>query len=381
MFFKGIAGQTGIKEELSRMIDSNRVPNAIFLYGPKGTGKLGLALAFSSYLLCDNRDQYDSCGICASCKRTFKLEHPDVHFAFPVIKAENKKRADSSSGDFLNEWRSFILKDHYSDKIKWLAHINAENKQGDINVKECNDIIKKLSLVAFAGKHKIQIIWLSEYLGKNGNRLLKLLEEPPGNTTIILISDHKEQHLNTILSRCQMIQVPPIAEEAIADYLVDCYGLTAENRQLIARNANGDMITALESINNVDDFAAFNLFRKWMRICYKIDSSELFKWADEYSRLSKDNQKQLLSYSLNFFKSIGRLSYLNDQNIRLNEEEMTVAEKLSAFIDIDQISELSRYLSEWIYMLERNINAKVLMAEATFKIYDIFKQKEKVLFA
>ena len=381
MFFKEIAGQIRIKETLIRMVESDRVPNAILFYGPKGTGKLGLALAFSSYLLCNDRKQQESCGICASCKRTFKLEHPDVHFAFPVIKAENKKREDSSSGDFLKEWRSFVLNNHYSDGPKWLAHIQAENKQGDINVKECNDIIKKLSLVAFAGKQKVQIIWLSEYLGKNGNRLLKLLEEPPDNTTIVLISDHKEQHLNTILSRCQMLQVPPVGDEDIANYLTGHHLLSEDKASQTALNANGNMLTALEKLHSDDEFTSFELFRKWMRICYKVDSSELLKWSDEYARLPKDGQKHLLSYSLDFFQSVGRLSYLNDQFIRLSEQELKMAKKLVAFVGMDQITELSGLLSEWIYMLERNINAKILMSEATFKVYEIFKQnhKEKVL--
>ena len=68
---------------------------------------------------------------------------------------------------------------------QWMSQLDAENKQANINAKECNNIIKKLALKSFESEYKILLMWLPEYLGKEGNRLLKLIEEPPENTLLV----------------------------------------------------------------------------------------------------------------------------------------------------------------------------------------------------
>ena len=103
--------------------------------------------------------------------------HPDIHFSYPVIP---KKSGDKPvSTDYIQEWREFIQQYAYGNVYDWLQFIGAENKQGNITAEECNDIIHKLNLKSFESNYKILVMWMPEYLGKEGNKLLKLIEEPP----------------------------------------------------------------------------------------------------------------------------------------------------------------------------------------------------------
>ena len=97
--------------------------------------------------------------------------HPDIHFSYPVIP---KKAGDKPvSTDYINEWREFIQQFAYGNVYDWLQFIGAENKQGNITAEECNDIIHKLNLKSFESPYKILVMWMPEYLGKEGNKLIK----------------------------------------------------------------------------------------------------------------------------------------------------------------------------------------------------------------
>ncbi|WP_315818420.1 hypothetical protein [Paraflavitalea speifideaquila] len=118
----------------------------------------------------------DACGTCASCLKAARLVHPDIHFSYPVIP---RKAGDKPvSTDYIQEWREFIVDTPYSNAYDWLQFIGAENKQGNITAYECNEIIRKLNLKSFESGFKILVLWMPEYLGNEGNKLLKLIEEP-----------------------------------------------------------------------------------------------------------------------------------------------------------------------------------------------------------
>jgi len=201
MFFSDIPGKQIEKKYLIDNVNEDRLAHAQLFLGRPGAGQLALALAFASYVLCRDRQPDDSCGRCAACLKSHKVIHPDMHFAFPVIKKDGKQRKDVTSNDFLIPWRKIIHGNPYLDMNTWLHSLNVDNAQANINVKECVEIVKKLSLKTFESDHKILIMWMPEYLRNEGNRLLKLIEEPPDETLIILVAERQEEILNTILSR------------------------------------------------------------------------------------------------------------------------------------------------------------------------------------
>ena len=185
MQFKNIIGQESLKQQLVQSVANKRVPHAIMLLGQEGSGHLSLAVAFAQYLNCESRIADDSCGECSSCVKSQKLIHPDIHFTYPVVSTKGSK---PKSTDFIEEWRKAFFENPYLNIQDWIESLDAENKQGNISVEECHEIIRSLNFKSFESIYKIYIIWMPEVLGKEGNILLKSLEEPPDNTIFIFFN-------------------------------------------------------------------------------------------------------------------------------------------------------------------------------------------------
>jgi DNA polymerase-3 subunit delta' len=199
MRFKDIIGQEAIKQRLINSVNENRVSHAQLFLGPEGSGSLALAVAYAQYLSCEDKQTDDSCGVCSSCRKYQKLMHPDLHFSYPFFA----KHKDDTALTYIEQWRDAFTANPYLSLDIWRGYLEAENKQANINIAECHQIIKKLSFKPFESAYKILILWLPEYLDKEGNALLKVIEEPQPNTLFLLVAQNQDQILNTILSRTQ----------------------------------------------------------------------------------------------------------------------------------------------------------------------------------
>src|SRR6201986_1688260 len=235
MQFKDIIGQQEVSKHLAEMVHNNRLSHALLFLGPEGSGALPMALAYAQYVVCEKKggpEQMDACGVCPSCVKAAQLIHPDIHFSYPVVP---KKPGDKPvSTDYGSEWREFIKQYPYGNAYDWLQFIGAENKQGNITAQECNDIIHKLSLKSFESGYKVLIMWMPEYLGNEGNKLLKLIEEPPVNTLFLLVAENESLILPTILSRTQLVKMPLPETADIEKALIQRSGLGAEQARQIA---------------------------------------------------------------------------------------------------------------------------------------------------
>jgi DNA polymerase-3 subunit delta' len=239
MLFSEVIGQQEIKAKLRNLIKFNRLSHALLLHAPEGAGGLPLALAFAQFLVCEqvpgkddhNNFPAESCNECPSCKKAAGLVHPDIHYSYPVVTKKQGEKPVST--DYISEWREFISQFPYGTIFDWLQFIQAENKQGNISANECNEINRKLSLKSFESGYKILIMWMPEYLGNEGNKLLKLIEEPPPDTLFILVTENDAHILPTILSRVQIIRLPRPSVPEIQEALVSRAGVQPEqSRQL-----------------------------------------------------------------------------------------------------------------------------------------------------
>src|SRR5690554_2756021 len=207
MYFRDVIGLNDVKQSLIDSVRMEYMPHARIFYGPEGVGKLPLAIAYARYLNCSNRGREDACGECPSCHKFNKLSHPDLHFVFPVVKSK-------VSDEYLIQWRDFLATTSYFNLNDWLNHIDAQNAQAVIYSKESDEIIRKLNLKVYEAPYKIMIIWLPEKMHDScANKLLKMIEEPPGNTVFLLISEDRENVLQTIWSRCQPLRINSIGDE------------------------------------------------------------------------------------------------------------------------------------------------------------------------
>ena len=210
------------------------------------------------------------------------------------------------STDYISEWREFIKNYPYGNVYDWLQFIGAENKQGNITANECNEIIRKLSLKSFESEYKILIIWLPEYLGNEGNKLLKLVEEPPPNTLFILVAENESLILPTIVSRCQLIRIPALDEASIEKALVERNKTELNLARQTASVCEGNYREALQLIQHADEDWQ-SLLREWLNAIMKTGPVAQTKWVEEISKLGREKQKQFLRY----------FNHLLEQSVRL----------------------------------------------------------------
>ncbi len=348
------------------MVGSHRIPHALMLLGAPGSGDLALAWALAQYVLCENRIDGDSCGSCSHCQKASRLVHPDLHFTFPTVGT------DTTSDSLLPNWREALAENPYLNINQWLQRIGAENKQANINKDTCLNIFKKLNLKTFQANYKIMLLWLPEYLGKEGNRLLKLIEEPPENTLLILVAQNQELILNTILSRCQLVKVGKLAEEEVERGLIEFKNFPVEKARSIAQLSGGDFNEALSiAAQPVRDNSA--LFLDWLRKCYKGNGVEMVGWVENFATLGRENQKQFLQYGLHFMREYMVIKTTGNLRVRLLEDELETARKLSKVINFGQIERIVRLFDDCAYSIERNANQKLLFLDTSIQINKILR--------
>jgi len=398
MQFSKIINQQEVKQQLVELIQHNRLSHALLFLSKEGSGSLSLALALAQYITCEKanpksktadsnsllfgeepvqseirnpKSEIDSCGVCPSCIKANQLIHPDIHFSYPVVT--KKSGTPPLSVDYIVEWREFVKLHPYGNVYDWLQFIGAENKQGNITANECNDIIRKLSLKSFESEYKILIMWMPEYLGAEGNKLLKLIEEPPPNTLFVLVAENETLLLPTIVSRCQMIKIPMLETTDIEKALIERNNTDASKARQVAATAEGNYREALQLLQNAEeDWQA--LLRDWLNSIIKTGPIAQTKWVEEISRLGREKQKQFLRYFNHLLEQSIRAKVMGS-NIYLPDNEKDFADRLNRLADISQQQAIIEELDRATYYIERNANAKILFHALTIKLYHIIQDK------
>ncbi|HVG42908.1 MAG TPA: hypothetical protein VM888_14955 [Chitinophagaceae bacterium] len=394
MQFKDVIGQKEVKLHLAEMVQHNRLSHALLFLGKEGSGALPLAIAFAQYITCQKVAGEpsgpslfgeevpvekivinDSCGECSSCNKAEGLVHPDIHFSFPVVT--KKPGTPPVSTDYITDFREFIQQYPYGNIYDWLQAIGAENKQGNITAQECNDIIRTLSLKSFESGYKILVLWMPEYLGKEGNKLLKLIEEPPPNTLFILVAENESGILSTILSRCQLVRVPFLETVDVEQALVQRNNCEAEKAKSIANISEGNYREALHIYQHADeDF--HGLLREWLNAIVKNGPVAQVKCIEEIARLGREKQKQFLRYFTHLLEQAIRLEVMGEENKKnllagLSSNEQDFAGRLNKLMSLEQKEAIASELDKGAYYIERNANAKILFHALTIRLFHIVK--------
>lgn len=403
MQFKDIIGQEAVKRNLLELVQQNRLSHALLFLNKEGSGGLPLALAFSQYILCQKvtgRQQAptpglfgleeageqlqqmpaDSCDpddtACPSCRKARQLIHPDIHFSYPVVS--KKSGTPALSTDYSAEWREFIAEQPYGNCYDWLQYIGAENKQGNITAAECNDIIRKLSLKSYEGDYKVLILWMPEFLEKEGNKLLKLIEEPPANTLFLLVAESESQILPTILSRCQLVKIPALTTESVADALQQKMAVDRIQASQIATVSEGNYREAIQMLQHAgDDWQV--MLRDWLNAILKTGPIAQVKWVEEIAKMGREKQKQFLRYFNHLLEMALRLRLLGDAGFLGMEEEKDFALRLNKIAEVAQQQAIIEELDRAAYYIERNANGKMLFQALTIKLYHIIADKSLIL--
>lgn len=371
MLFKDVVGQQAAKQGLLNFYNAKRLPHAILISAKDGVGGLAFGLAMAQFLMCEDKQETDACGVCNGCIKMQKLIHPDVHFSFPTIPPKPGSKA--SSKHYMADFRTAVIENPYITTFDWLQYINAQNKQGNITAEECREIADQLQLKSFEGGNKIQLIWRPEYLGKEGNILLKLIEEPPANTYLILIAEHTEDILNTILSRTQQINLTPIAYQDIADALTEKYGIEATRANQIAHIAEGSFGNALKHIDHTEN-DVFVLLKEWFNAIFTNKGVAINAWVEKVSKMGREQQKNFYLYAQQIMAHTLRLSNMPQYQAPLSEAEKDFVQKLVARnYPISVYQNLEQEIAQAAYHIERNVHAKTQLLFTSVQMQYLFQ--------
>ena len=393
MLFKDIIGHKDVINKLIQTVSDNRVSHAQLILGPEGSGKLALAMAYSRYLNCENKQHYtenhpsglmgDACGNCRSCLKFNKLIHPDVHFIFP--NATTKKITKNNFSDnFLTEWREFLIENSFYVNLNdWFEKLEIENKQGSINVRDCNEINRILSFKTYESEYKIMIIWMVEKLHHAAApKILKILEEPPDKTLFLLISENHDQILPTILSRTQLVKLLKVKDHEMIEKLSTTHQIDPQTAQFIAIHADGNYTEALKLIHNTDD-EKFNtdLLINWLRGCYKGSANEiqtksgvvegLNSLVSSLAKIGREKQKIFLNYALKIARFCVLINFNQSELVKLSPDESKFIANFYRFINSKNIEAVSEELNKAIYHIERNANPNILFMDLSLKMHKL----------
>lgn len=368
MQFSEIVGQQEVKQHLIQSVIENRVSHAQLFLSPEGSGGLPLALAYAQFISCENRLHDDSCGECSSCRKYNKLIHPDLHFSYPFFA----KHKEDTSLTFIEEWRDAFLSNPYLSLDEWRNQLDAENKQANINIAECHQIIKKLSMKQFEAEYKVLIMWLPEYLDKAGNSLLKLIEEPPHKTLFLLVAQNQDQILNTILSRTQLIKIHRLSDKDVTEFLVAKQSLSEEQAVRIAYLSEGNIQTAL-NLSKEEGNNNFGVFSDWLRTCFANRGMQAIDFAENAARFGRENQKNLLKYGMKLLREVMMILSGADNLVHLpgNEKEFVV--NFSKTLNLAKAEAIIDELEKAHYHIERNANPKILFLDVSLQFIKILK--------
>ena len=374
MKFSDVIGQQKAKDQLIQMIKSERIPHALLFSGPEGSGTLSLAIAFAQLINCKDSSNGEVCGICSSCLKFNKLIHPDLHFIFPV-NTTKKFTKNPTCDDLLPSWRELFSEQTYFEINDWYDFIGLENKQGLIGKNESEAVLRKLSLKSFESDYKTMIIWMPELMNQTAaNMLLKLIEEPPSNTFIILVSKNSEQILPTITSRTQLIRLSRIDNESLKDVLQKELNIDTNRADEIVHCAEGNYIACKKIIQASEEEAFFlELFIRIMRLTYGRKITEINKWVDDVSSLGRERIKQFITYCLRMIRENFILNVHHDKLTHFSKEEKDFSIKFHPFINGNNVIQITSELNDVFRDIERNGYARLILLDFSLKLMKLIK--------
>ena len=382
MQFSEILGQEHIKSHLIKSANLGRIPHAQLFVGPEGSGTLPMAIAYAQYIICSNQNAENS-GANEACNLKFnKISHPDLHFIYPTVSTEEVKTKPKSI-EFITEWRQFLSENLYGSLFDWYQMLGVKNKQGEIRVDDAQEILKSLALKSYEGGYKIMIIWMADKLNTAAsNKLLKLLEEPTDKTVFILISENEEDIIQTIRSRCQVLHFNGLPQQIIAEALVSRENIEAKTAAKIAHQAQGNYNKALQLLLPDSESVFFEKwFVDWVRAAFRAKGNasaiqDLIQWSEQIAGLGRETQKKFLHFCIDMFRQALLLNYQIPSLVYIEPQvEKFKLENFAPFVNGNNINDIFQELSDAMYHIERNGNAKIILTDLSIKLTRLIHKK------
>ncbi len=363
MKWEDIVGQQKTIEQLRASIKDGRVGHAQLLVGKMGYGTLPLALAFAREILGSQSQNGAS--------KVDSLNHVDLHLSFPVFSEKDK----TVSSRLYNEFRELILSNPYVDYGDWVE-VFEKSAQFYISVKEVESQIEKFNLKSLEGGSKILIVWGAERMNRDAaNKFLKFLEEPPKDTYILLLAESLDDFLPTILSRTQIVEIPPIESLALSKYLKTNSSLDHAQRESLLFKAQGNLRELQKLLDSQQSGSEFEtLFIQWVREAFQVRKKpemlrNVILWARQIASWKIEKQLRFLQFCADTFRLALLENYGNSELVYQKITEGTFQwEKFSQFIHGANIEDILIQISEADYHLKRNGAQEIVWTDLGIKL-------------
>lgn len=382
MRFSDILGQDYLKNHLIKTAQAGRIPHAQLFVGPEGSGTLAMAIAYAQYILCNNPGAENEGGNDACNLKFDHLQHPDLHFVYPTVSTDEVKTKPKSA-DFLTDWREFVLKNPYGSLFDWYQILGVANKQGLIRVEDAQEVLKSLALKSFEGGYKIMIVWMADKMNiEAANKLLKIIEEPPQKTVFILITENEQDIIETIRSRCQILNFNRLHEDTIAEVLASTHTIDGRLAKKIAHQAQGNYNKALHLLHDDSEDTPFEeWFVQWVRAAFRAKGNasainDLVAWSEKIASLGRETQKKFLEYCIDMFRQTLLLNYQVTSLVYMEPKiDKFRLENFAPFVHGNNIQDIFKELQDAMYHIERNGNAKIVLTDLSIKLTRLIHKK------
>ncbi|MDP2176755.1 MAG: hypothetical protein Q8K70_12670 [Bacteroidota bacterium] len=371
MKFSSILGQDKVKEKLIAQVRNNRISHAQLFSGSEGCNALPLAVAFGQFINCTNKQENDSCGTCPSCNKYQQLIHPDLHFTFPFFYQDKKREV---ADDYIVEFRKAFINNPAMSLNDWMEQMEESTKKPNINIFECRNIIRKLALKPYEAEYKVMIIWLPEFLGTEGNVLLKIIEEPPAKTLFIMVSESPQMLLTTIISRTQQIKIPNYNRAELENHLIKENLTNVSNAKNIALMASGNYNKAIRLSSEVNESLLLQV-KNFFNICFKNDTKSIVDLSEKMK--DRGDMKNFLLYTLEILR-LANISETQTESNPNNEEEEKLALTLSKLLHLENRIKVYRTINQALYEIDRNGNMFLILINISLSLRNNFKRDLKV---
>ena len=374
MKFKDIPAHENVKRQLRDMVADGRVPHALLLHGPAGSGKFMLARAFAQYIHCEHpTPDGEPCGECPACVQHRTFNHVDTLYVFPVVKTDKLK--EPVSADYIGEFRDFMTSSPYMDFDKWAFSFDKKNAQPIIYVYESAALERRLSVSATASKYKIVIMWLPEKMNEQAaNKLLKLIEEPYPGTLFILVSNDASAILPTIRSRCRPVEVTRLDDATVAGYLTGRLAMDPQDAMASAHIAGGDINAALRTVDATSvSRMFFDYFVQLMRLAYQRDVKGLKQWSSDITSMGREQEVKFYGYCTRLIRENFIFNFNLPDITYMNRTESQFSQRFARFITERNAEDITRHMDLAARDIAGNANGKIVNFDFAIKMIILIK--------
>ncbi len=380
MYFSDIIGEEAAKHELIASFRKGIVPHARLFVGEDGMGAFGLAYAYARYINCAEPSSTDACGHCRACLRFNSFASQDIHYLFPIVNNASKNYCD----DELPTWRDFLSQGVYTRYSDWLELFGSKTKSAGIFARESSKLIEKMSYQIDEAKYRILFVWLPEKMQLElSNKLLKLTEEPPENTVILMVSQTEENILGTLQSRMQTLYLQPLREDEILFGLNKLQVKPQGDISLeeAAHLAQGNLRKALDLCGQEPNQGhQYNpIFKKVMRCTVNAQPLEMKALAEELSKYSRDEQIAILSYIAEELRELYIYNFEQPELSYFEKLDLATMNYVKGCFKREQVTYLMGEFEEAMRHIGQNVNSKMvffdLLLRFTAKMTANYKAK------